>query len=177
MHISSWPFVMKKLRQTNRQDMVFIRQPGISDCAFQLRMGNIWFCKILLLFKISTMTDTSMQQHECVYVLEEYNGPRKVGHIMHIMHIMLIVHIMHTTHILMGFVSQFSLDGLISILNHLRAQGTSASVVCHFSQLHTGTSSSCSSGWERDDTLWHAKRIIRLSWSFLWQKSEQWRWM
>ncbi len=52
--------------------------------------------------KISKMTDTGMQQHECVYVyvLEEYNGPRKAGHIMHIMHIM---RIMHTTHILMGF--------------------------------------------------------------------------
>ncbi len=68
---------------------------------------------------------------------------------------------------------------LLSILNHRRAQGTSSSVVCHYSQLHTGTSSGCSSGWERDDTLWHAKRIIRvgLSWGFLWQKSEQWWWM
>ena len=59
-----------------------------------------------------------MQQHECAYVsvLEEYNGPRKAGHIMHIMHIM---HVMHITHILMGFVSHHSLGGLISILNHL----------------------------------------------------------
>ncbi len=76
----------------------------------------------------STMTDTGMQQHECVYVsmLEEYNGPRKAGHIMHIMHVM---HIMHITHILMAFVSHLSLGGLISILNHLRVQGTSTSVV------------------------------------------------
>ncbi len=87
------------------------------------------------------------------------------------------MHNMHITHILMGFVSHLSLGGLISIPNHLWAQGTSTSVVCHSSQLHTGMSSCCSSGWERDDTLWHAKRIIRLSWSFLWQKSEQWRWM
>jgi hypothetical protein len=36
------PFVPKKLLQINRQDMVFIRPPGISDCAFQLRMGNNW---------------------------------------------------------------------------------------------------------------------------------------
>ena len=71
-----------------------------------------------------------MQQHECAYVslLEEYNGPRKAGHIMHIMHIM---HVMHITHILMGFVSHLSLGERISILNHLRAQGTSTSVVCH----------------------------------------------
>jgi hypothetical protein len=56
-------------------------------------MGNIWFCKIFLLFKISKMTDTGMQQHECAYVsvLEEYNGPRKAGHIVHIMYIMHIL--------------------------------------------------------------------------------------
>ncbi len=55
MRISSWPFVLKKSRQNNRQDIVLIRQLRISDSAFdsafQLRMGNIWFCKLLLLFK------------------------------------------------------------------------------------------------------------------------------
>ena len=85
MRVSSWPFVPKKLQQTNRQDMVFIRPPGISDGAFQLRMDNIWFCKLLLLFKIHTKTDAGMQYHECAYfsVLEEYRGPRKSGHILH----------------------------------------------------------------------------------------------
>ena len=58
MRISSWPFVPRKLQQTNRQDMVFIRPPGISDGAFQLRMDNIWFCKLLLLFKMHIKTDT-----------------------------------------------------------------------------------------------------------------------
>ncbi len=84
--------VPKKLQQTNSQDMVFIRPPGISDGAFQLRMDNIWFCKLLLLFKINTMTDTGMQQHECAFVsvLEEYKGPRKSGHILHILHILRI---------------------------------------------------------------------------------------
>ena len=92
MRVSSWPMVPKKLQQTNRQDMVFIRPPGISDGAFQLRMDNIWFCKLLLLFKINTMTDTGMQQHECAFVsvLEEYKGPRKSGHILHILHILRI---------------------------------------------------------------------------------------
>ena len=42
-HFSSWPFVSKKLQTSNRQDMVFIRPPGISQGAFELRMGNIWF--------------------------------------------------------------------------------------------------------------------------------------
>jgi hypothetical protein len=64
----------ERIADTNRQNMVFIRQPGISDGAFQLRMGNSWFCK--LLFKISTKTDTGMQQHECAYVslLEDSGG-------------------------------------------------------------------------------------------------------
>ncbi len=65
MSVSLWPFVPRKGQQTNRQDMVFIRPPGISDGAFQLRMDNIWFCKLLLLFKIHTKTDTGMQYHEC----------------------------------------------------------------------------------------------------------------
>ena len=97
MRISSVPFVPKKLKRSNRQDMVFIRPPGISEGAFQLRMDNIWFCKLLLLFKIHTRTDTGMQYRECAYVsvLEEYTGPRKPGHILRIMYIMHILHIMH----------------------------------------------------------------------------------
>ncbi len=52
----------------------------------QGRIPHSHFCKILLLFKISTMTDAGMQQHECAYVsvLEEYNGPRKAGHIVYV---------------------------------------------------------------------------------------------
>ncbi len=57
MHISSFLFVEKTLRRSNRQDMVFIRLPGISEGAFELRMGNIWFCKLLFLFKIRSKTD------------------------------------------------------------------------------------------------------------------------
>jgi hypothetical protein len=91
MRLSSWPFVPRKLQQTNRQDMVVIRQPGTSDGAFQLRMDNIWICKLLLRFKIHTQTDTGMQYHKCAYVsvLEEYKGPRKPGHILHILHILI----------------------------------------------------------------------------------------
>jgi hypothetical protein len=63
MEASSWPSVSKKLQQTTCQDMVFIRPPEISDGAFDLRMYNIWFwfCKLLLLFKMNTTTDTGMQ--------------------------------------------------------------------------------------------------------------------
>ena len=44
MRVSSWPMVPKKLQQTNRQDWVFIRPPGISQGAFQLRMDNTLAC-------------------------------------------------------------------------------------------------------------------------------------
>ena len=69
----------KKLKKTNRQDMVFIRLPGISEGAFQLRMGIIWFCKLLLLFKIRSKPDTGVEVLDCAYVsvLEEYSGPRR----------------------------------------------------------------------------------------------------
>ena len=89
MCIYSCPFVPKKLKKSNRQDFVFIRPPGISEGAFQLRMDNIWFCKLLLLFKLYTRTDAGMQYLDCAYVsvLEEYRGPRKSGHIVHILHI------------------------------------------------------------------------------------------
>ena len=71
MRISSFPFASRKLQQSNCQDYVFIRSPGISEGAFQLRMDNIWFCgfcKLLLLFKIYAKTDACMQYLECAYV-------------------------------------------------------------------------------------------------------------
>ena len=73
MRISSWPFVEKTLRRSNRQDMVFIRPPGISEGSFELRMGNIWFCKLLLLFKTRSRTVTGLKDLDCAYVsvLEE----------------------------------------------------------------------------------------------------------
>jgi hypothetical protein len=88
--ISSWPFVPKKWQQSNRQDMVFILPPGISDGTFQLRIDNIWFCKVLFLFSIDTVTDAGIKMHKCayVYVLEEYKGSRRPGHILQILHIM-----------------------------------------------------------------------------------------
>ena len=61
MRVSSLLFVPKQMHSTNHQDMVFILPPGISNGAFQLRMDNIWFCKLLLLFKISTMTDAGIK--------------------------------------------------------------------------------------------------------------------
>ncbi len=64
-------------------------------------------------------------------------------------------------------VSHLSLDKWLSIRNSLLAPRTSSSLVYHSSLLHTGTSSSCSSGRERDYIIWHAKRISGLPPSFL----------
>ena len=79
--ISSWPFALKKLQKSNRQDLVFIRPPGISNGAFNLRMDNIWFCKILLLFQVESKTDFGMKRHSCAFVsvMEEYTGPQRPG--------------------------------------------------------------------------------------------------
>ncbi len=53
-----------------------------SNGVFQLRIDNIWFCKVLLLFSIDKTTDTGIKMHECAYVsvLEEYKGLRRPGH-------------------------------------------------------------------------------------------------
>lgn len=77
--IACWPFVQKTLRGSNRQDFVFIRPPGISHGAFEFRMDNVWFCKVLLLFQIDSKTDLGWKRHSCAFVsvLEEYTGPRR----------------------------------------------------------------------------------------------------
>jgi hypothetical protein len=79
--ISCWPFAVKKLRGINRQDFVFIRPPGISHGAFELRLDNIWFCKVLLLFQVESRSDLGWKRHSCTFVsvLEEYTGPRRPG--------------------------------------------------------------------------------------------------
>ena len=139
-------------------------------------LDNIWFCKLLLLFKIHTRTDTGMQYRECAYVsvLEEYTGPRKPGHILHIMHIMHILICRSTNNILCVY---HSVGWTVSICNDLWELWASTSLVCDSSILHSGTPSSSPCGCNRDNTLCHALRISRLSWSIMLQISEQWWWM
>jgi hypothetical protein len=100
MRISCWPMTPKILQQTNRQGWVFIRPPGTSEGAFQLRIDNIWLCKLHLLFTIETKTDARIKKHACAFVsvLEEYEGHRRPG--LHILHILHIIHIYHIVHIL-----------------------------------------------------------------------------
>ena len=116
---------------------------------FQLRMDNIWFCKLLLLFKIHTKTDTGMQYLDCAYVsvLEEYKGHRKPGHIQHILHIL---------HILIYWSTTAWLAQCQSTIVYEHSEQAQVLYVIPVS--HTGSPSSCSSGCYRDNTLRHASR-------------------
>ena len=46
-----------------------------------LGLDNVWFCRVLLLFKIKSQTDSGLKKFECAYVsvLEQYTGPRAPG--------------------------------------------------------------------------------------------------
>ena len=79
--IQSWPFAGHRLggpNGTNRQDLVFIRPPGTQDGGFELGLDNVWFRRVLLLFKIKSQTDSGLKEFECAYVsvLEQYTGRR-----------------------------------------------------------------------------------------------------
>ena len=87
--ISSWPFV-KKLRGSDRKVFVFIQPPGISHGAFELRMDNVWFCKVLLLFQVESKTDLDWKKHSCAFisVMEEYAGPQRPGVLLSLLRIL-----------------------------------------------------------------------------------------
>jgi len=85
--VACWPFKGKTLQKSNRQDLVFVRPPGIDKGGFQLRIDNIWFCRVLLLFSFDSLNDQGIKRHDCAFVsvLEEYQGRRRPGCIcMHI---------------------------------------------------------------------------------------------
>jgi hypothetical protein len=70
MRVSSWPFVPRKLQQTNCQDIVFIRPSGISDGASQLRMdtyGSANFCSCSKSIQRQTLgfSTTSAPMFQC----------------------------------------------------------------------------------------------------------------
>ena len=79
--ISCCPFSEKKLRMANRQDMVFVRPPGIESGGFEIRPDNVWYCKLLLFFSVESQTDSGIRQFDCAFisVLEEYDGSRMPG--------------------------------------------------------------------------------------------------
>jgi hypothetical protein len=79
--VSCWPFKTKQLQLSNRQDMVFVRPPGVRKGAFRLSMDRVWFCKVLFLFSVVSAHDQGRKQHDCAYVsvLEEYTGRSRPG--------------------------------------------------------------------------------------------------
>jgi hypothetical protein len=81
--ISSWPFTGKMLKGSNRHDLVFIRPPGIPPGSFVLRMDNLWFGRVLLLFSIEAQTDSGIRKFNCAYVnvLEECEGRNLPGNL------------------------------------------------------------------------------------------------
>ena len=87
--VSCWPFKKKQLQLSNRQDMVFVRPPGIPKGNFRLSMDSVWFCKILFLFSFVSANDHERKQHDCAFVsvLEEYTGRRRPGCIYYIFYI------------------------------------------------------------------------------------------
>jgi hypothetical protein len=70
------------------EDFVFIRPPGMAHGEIELRMDNVWFFKLLLLFEIEfkVETDCKMKRHKCAFVsvMEEFIADRKARHICYI---------------------------------------------------------------------------------------------
>jgi len=86
--VACWPFKGKTLQKSNRQDLVFARPAGIDKGGFQLRIDNIWFCRVLFLFSFESRNHQGIKRHDCAFVslLEEYRGRRRPGCIyMHIL--------------------------------------------------------------------------------------------
>ena len=79
--VSCWPFKTKQLQLSNRQDMVFVRPPGMPKGTFRLSIDSVWFCKVLFLFSFVSAHDQGRKQHDCAFVsvLEEYTGQRRPG--------------------------------------------------------------------------------------------------
>ncbi len=132
MRMSSWPFVSKQLRNSNRQDSVltvFIRPPGISEGDFQLRMGDIWFCKLLLLFKIRS---TPGKEEKVIFSYDAY-----------------CVHISYSFDFFSfskAFHFHLSMGQWLQVHHRSRAPRTGTRFVLHFGILRVGPSSSC---WEK----------------------------
>ena len=75
------PFPKKLFHGRNRQDLALVRPPGIEPGGFLLTPDSVWYCRVLLLFSFSAMTDTGSRSFECalVSVMERYEGPLASG--------------------------------------------------------------------------------------------------
>lgn len=70
------PFPKKMFYGRNRQDLALVRPPGIEHGGFVLTPDSVWYCRVLLLFSFSAMTDTGSKSFDCalVSVMERHEG-------------------------------------------------------------------------------------------------------
>ena len=61
--------------------MVFIRPPGVEPGGFVLKPDAVWYCRVLLLFSFSAMTDTGSRSFDCalISVMDRYQGALASG--------------------------------------------------------------------------------------------------
>jgi len=52
----------------NRMDLAFVRPPGVQPGEFVLVPDSVWYCRGLLLFSTSTLTDTGSKRFDCALV-------------------------------------------------------------------------------------------------------------
>ena len=62
------PFPNKKFYGTNRMDLVFVRPPGVQPGGFVVTPDSVWYCRVLLLFSASALTDTGSKPFQCALV-------------------------------------------------------------------------------------------------------------
>jgi hypothetical protein len=67
--VISRPFLGKRYRGSNRQDLVFVR-PSDSGKDFHVSINPVWYCPVLLLFSFYTSTDYGIERHNCAFVSE-----------------------------------------------------------------------------------------------------------
>ena len=55
-------------------DLVFVRPPGVQAGGFVLTPDSVWYCRVLLLFSVSALTDNGSKSFYCALVstLEHY---------------------------------------------------------------------------------------------------------
>ena len=49
-------------------DLVFVRPPGVQPGGFVVTPDSVWYCRVLLLFSASALTDTGSKPFQCALV-------------------------------------------------------------------------------------------------------------
>jgi len=62
------PFPNKKFYSNHRMDLVFVRPPVVQPGGFFLIPDSVWYCRVLLLFSASALTDTGSKSFDCSLV-------------------------------------------------------------------------------------------------------------